>query len=152
MSHGHLSKVERGEHGRPVTPAILAAYEKATGVRLSDSKLIGFGDGSNATVGSVAVGGPVGEPITRMIDAIGRPVVPASIGEGDVVLVEQAVQLATDEDLRAGGGLVGQQARVMLRWAVGLTTTAKTDEINQRLLAAVGALAHRAGTGSKPEL
>lgn len=25
MSHGHLSKVERGEPGRPVTPAVLAA-------------------------------------------------------------------------------------------------------------------------------
>ena len=23
MSQGHLSKVERGEHGRPITPAIL---------------------------------------------------------------------------------------------------------------------------------
>jgi hypothetical protein len=31
MSHGHLSKVERGEHGRPVTPAIIAAYERVTG-------------------------------------------------------------------------------------------------------------------------
>jgi transcriptional regulator with XRE-family HTH domain len=37
MSHGHLSKVERGEHGRPITPAILAAYEKVTGVSLADA-------------------------------------------------------------------------------------------------------------------
>jgi hypothetical protein len=166
MSHGRLSKVERGEHGRPVTPAILAAYEKATGVRLSDSKIVGFGDGSadtsgagwrrgrlsdarrlgfNATVGSVAVGGPVGDPITRMIDAIGRPVVPHRIGAGDVMLVEQAAQLATVEDLRAGGGLVSQHARVVLRWAVGLTTAAKTAEISLRLYAAIGHLAARAG-------
>lgn len=37
MSHGHLSKVERGEAGREVTPAVLAAYEKAFGVRLSEA-------------------------------------------------------------------------------------------------------------------
>jgi transcriptional regulator with XRE-family HTH domain len=166
MSHGHLSKVERGEHGRPVTPAILAAYEKATGVRMTDSKIIGFGDGSadtsgaewrrgrlsdarrrgfNATVAAVAVGGPVGEPILRMIDAIGRPVVPQRIGVGDVVLVEQAARLATAEDLRAGGGLVSQHARVVLRWAVGLTTAAMTVEVNLRLHAAIGQLAARAG-------
>jgi transcriptional regulator with XRE-family HTH domain len=166
MSHGHLSKVERGEHGRPVTPAILAAYEKATGVRLTDAKIIGFGDGSadtsgagwrrgrlsdarrrgfNATVAAVAVGGPVGEPILRMIDAIGRPVVPQRIGVGDVVLVEQAARLATEEDLRWGGGLVSQHARVVLRWAVGLTTAAMTAEVNLRLHAAVGHLAARAG-------
>ena len=44
MSHGHLSKVERGEHGRPVTPAILTAYEKATGVRLAGATVIGRGE------------------------------------------------------------------------------------------------------------
>jgi hypothetical protein len=37
MSHGHLSKVERGEHGRPVTPAITAAYERVTGVKLAEA-------------------------------------------------------------------------------------------------------------------
>src|SRR5690606_2181366 len=37
MSHGHLSKMERGEAGRPVTPAVLAAYEKATGIRLTNT-------------------------------------------------------------------------------------------------------------------
>jgi two-component system response regulator MprA len=35
MSHGHLSKVERAETGRPVTPAVLAAYEKATRILLA---------------------------------------------------------------------------------------------------------------------
>jgi transcriptional regulator with XRE-family HTH domain len=166
MSHGHLSKVERGEHGRPVTPAILAAYEKATGVRLADAKIIGFGDGSadtsgagwrrgrlsdarrrgfNAIVAAVAVGGPVGEPIARMIDAIGRPVAPQRVGEGDVMLVEHAAQLATAEDLRAGGGLVSQLARVVLRWAVGLTTASMSAEVNVRLHVAIGHLAARAG-------
>src|SRR5690606_27124943 len=46
MSHGHLSKVERGEHGRPVTPAILNAYEKATGVRLTGAKVVEIGRAS----------------------------------------------------------------------------------------------------------
>ena len=35
MSHGHLSKVERGEPGRPITPAVLVAYENATGFKLT---------------------------------------------------------------------------------------------------------------------
>jgi transcriptional regulator with XRE-family HTH domain len=166
MSHGHLSKVERGEHGRPVTPAILSAYEKATGVRLSDAKIIGFGDGSadtngagwrrgrlsdarrrgfNATVGSVAVGGPVGEPITRMIDSLGRFTAPEQVGGADVELVEQAAALATAQDLRHGGGLSAQLARTVLRSAVGLTRAAMTGETAARLHAAIGALAHRAG-------
>ena len=165
MSHGHLSKVERGEHGRPVTPAILAAYEKATGVRLTGAKVVGFGDGSagsggadwrrgrlsdarrrgfNATVAAVAVGGPVGEPIGRMIDALGRTVVPHRLTGADVAQVEQAARLVTREDLRSGGGLTSQLARTVLRWAVGLSAATMTAEVSRRLHAAIGHLAHRA--------
>jgi len=165
MSHGHLSKVERGEHGRPVTPAILAAYEKATGVRLTGAKVVGFGDGSaasggadwrrgrlsdarrrgyNATVAAVAVGGPVGEPIGRMIDALGRTTVPHKLTGADVAQVEHVARLATREDLRSGGGLTSQLARTVLRWAVGLTTATMTADVARRLHAAIGHLAHRA--------
>lgn len=165
MSHGHLSKVERGEHGRPVTPAILAAYEKATGVRLTGGKVVGFGDptagasgadwrrgrlsdarrrGFNATIAAVAVGGPVGEPITRMIDALGRTSVPQRLTTADVAQVEHAARLVTREDLRSGGGLISQLARTVLRWAVGLTAATMTSDVNRRLHAAIGQLAHRA--------
>jgi transcriptional regulator with XRE-family HTH domain len=98
MSHGHLSKVERGEHGRPVTPAIVAAYERATGVRLAEAaaraereRRAQTGRGGswspgtltdmrrrayNAAVGAITLGGPLGEPVGRLIDSAGRPVPP----------------------------------------------------------------------------
>jgi transcriptional regulator with XRE-family HTH domain len=36
-SHGHLSKVETGEPGRPVTPRIIYAYEKLLGIRFAEA-------------------------------------------------------------------------------------------------------------------
>jgi len=99
MSHGHLSKVERGEHGRPVTPAIMNAYERVTGVKLSEAagqlaerreRDTGRGrkrwvpgqltdmrrQAFNAAVGALALGGFLGEPVSRLIDSTGRPVTP----------------------------------------------------------------------------
>jgi hypothetical protein len=102
MSHGHLSKVERGEYGRPVTPAIVAAYERVTGVRLAEAvvavaeqaetrlgrrqvRLWKPGELSdmrrnsyNAAICALSVSGPLTEPYGRLLDSTGRPLVPAS--------------------------------------------------------------------------
>lgn len=84
LSHGHLSKVERGEIFRPVTPAIITAYERLTGEKLRPG-----GDGGNggwrighlsareaagfaATVAAVAMGGAVTSPYTRTEPTAGR--------------------------------------------------------------------------------
>jgi transcriptional regulator with XRE-family HTH domain len=163
MSHGHLSKVERGEPGRPVTPAVLAAYEKATGIRLTGVAGHGPADADadggwrrghlsearrrtlNAKIAAVAVGGPLGEQVGRILDATGRITVPARIEVPDVVQVERAAALCTTVDMQYGGGVADQMARAMLRWAVGLLETGISQQISPRLHAAIGAIAQRAG-------
>ncbi|HEY8474315.1 MAG TPA: helix-turn-helix transcriptional regulator [Natronosporangium sp.] len=164
MSHGHLSKVERGEPGRPVTPAVLAAYEKATGIRLTGlaghrpvdpSQTGGWRPGYlsetrrrtlNAKIAAVAVGGPLSEQLNRILDATGRPIIPDRIEDPDVIQVERVAALCTSVDLLYGGGVADQMARALLRWAVGLLEAAPTGSpITTRLHAAIGALAQRAG-------
>jgi transcriptional regulator with XRE-family HTH domain len=162
MSHGHLSKVERGEPGRPVTPAVLSAYEKATGIRLTGlaSPATDPPEGGgwrrghlsearrrtlNAKIAAVALGGPLGEQLVRILDATGRIIAPARIDEPDVVQVERAAALCTTMDMQYGGAVADQLARALLRWAIGLLETDLDQQTNPRLHAAIGALAQRAG-------
>jgi transcriptional regulator with XRE-family HTH domain len=163
MSHGHLSKVERGEPGRPVTPAVLAAYEKATGIRLTGVAGHGPTDPAdsggwrrghlsearrrtlNAKIAAVAVGGPLSEQLTRILDATGRPIIPTRIQPADTIQIEHAAALCTSIDLRYGGGVADQMARALLRWAVGLLEATSTGSTATRLHAAIAALAQRAG-------
>jgi hypothetical protein len=130
MSHGHLSKMERGEHGRPVTSTIVAAYEKVTGVNLAEAaagqssepvpgrrgrschpgQLTGFRRrGYDAAIAALSVGGSLGEPYLRLLDATGRPVAPAPPQLGDVLQLERLTNLFTALDRRFGGG-AGQPA------------------------------------------
>jgi transcriptional regulator with XRE-family HTH domain len=169
MSHGHLSKVERGEHGRPVTPAILAAYERVTGVRLAEAAATiaqrrdrdtgrrgtTWRPGQltdmrrrayNAAIGAIAIGGHLGEPVSRLIDSTGRPVTPTPPDDEDVAQLEHLVTVLTDLDLRHGGGLVSQISKALLRWAVVMHDAAHVPgPVQARLAAAVSALAARAG-------
>jgi transcriptional regulator with XRE-family HTH domain len=143
MSHGHLSKVERGEYGRPVTPAIMAAYERTTGVSLSeaaaalaeqDRTRLGqrprrprvWRPGEmpdmrrknyNAAICAMSVGGNLGEPYGRLLDSTGRPLIPAPPDEIDITQLEHLTTLVTGLDLRYGGGLISQFAKALLRWA-----------------------------------
>jgi transcriptional regulator with XRE-family HTH domain len=168
MSHGHLSKVERGEHGRPVTPAIMAAYERVTGVRLAEAAATlaereedgGAGRGRtwrpgqltdmrrrafNAAIGAISIGGHLGEPFGRLLDSTGRPVTPSPPDVADVTQLERATELVTALDLRFGGGLMSQLAKTLLRWAVAmLDETGMSAAVSRRLYATVGGLAARA--------
>jgi transcriptional regulator with XRE-family HTH domain len=147
MSHGHLSKVERGEYGRPVTPAIVSAYERVCQVNLGEAaaavaeqqetqlgrrKLRTWRPGElsdmrrsafTAAVCALSVGGWLQEPYGRLLDSTGRPLVPAPPDEIDVAQLEQLAQLATELDLRYGGGLVSQFTKALLRWAVLMLET-----------------------------
>jgi transcriptional regulator with XRE-family HTH domain len=172
MSHGHLSKVERGEHGRPVTPAIIKAYEKVTGVKLAEvagqvshsrDRNAGRGGGNskgwnpgqlgdmrrkayNAAIGALAVGGFLGEPVSRLIDSTGRPATPVVPDRLDIVQLEGVSELLVGLDMRYGGGLVSQLAKSVLRWAAPMLDAHGTNQDEQRRLhAVVGAIAHRAG-------
>jgi hypothetical protein len=169
MSHGHLSKVERGEHGRPVTPAITAAYERVTGIKLTEAacavaerrdrdtgrRASTWRPGQltdmrrqayNATIGAIAIGGHLNEPVSRLIDSTGRPVTPTPPDYGDVAQLEQLVSVLTTLDLRHGGGLISQAAKALLRWAAPmLDPTHQPPEMQRQVATAVSALAARAG-------
>lgn len=168
MSHGHLSKVERGEHGRPITPAILAAYEKVTGVsladaaaalaehregvvgrrgrvwqpgQLSDMRRLAF----NAAMGAIAVGGQLGDPFSRLLDSTGRPSIPLPPRQPEVEQVERLADFLTGLDLRYGGGFTGQLAKTVLRWAVAmLEVTSVASPVGRRLYGAISAVTARA--------
>lgn len=168
MSHGHLSKVERGEHGRPVTPAILAAYERVTGIKLAEAvkqvaederhsgrrlktKTWRLGQLTDmrrvaltAAFGALSIGGHLGEPTGRLIDSTGRPVTPTPPVSVDVTQLEQLTTTLTGLDLRFGGGLVSQAGKAVLRWAMPmLDATGTSDEVRRRIARAVSELALR---------
>jgi hypothetical protein len=169
MSHGHLSKVERGEHGRPVTPAILRAYEKVTGVSLTEAAAnvaerrdrdTGRGKSDwkpgqltdmrrrayNAAIGAITIGGHLGEPVMRLLDSTGRPVTPAPPDDLDIEQLGQQSALLTAMDMRYGGGLASQLAKAVLRWAHPmLDAHGFGEEKSQRLHSVIGTIAHRAG-------
>jgi hypothetical protein len=168
MSHGHLSQVERGEYGRPVTPAIMSAYERVCHVNLREAaaavselqqtslgrrKLRTWRPGEltdmrrsafTAAVCALSVGGWLQEPYGRLLDSTGRPLVPAPPDECDLAQLEQLAELATGLDLRYGGGLVSQFGKALLRWAVlMLETPGMPKPLSGRLHRAVAALALR---------
>lgn len=167
MSHGHLSKVERGEYGRPVTPAIMAAYQRVTGVDLhwaaktaaertegpTARRLRSWRPGEltdlrrrayNAALGALTIGGQLGEPYGRLLDSAGRPLTPAPPEPSDVHQLAQITDLVTALEIRYGGGLVSKLAKHLLRWTTPmLDSISMSDHVSRRLHATVGALAHR---------
>lgn len=168
MSHGHLSKVERGEHGRPVTPAIVAAYERVTGVKLAEAmkqvaederhaglrlktKTWRLGQLTDlrrvaltAAFGALSIGGHLGEPVGRLIDSTGRATTPTPPVMPDVEQLEQLTTAVTGLDLRFGGGLVSQVGKAVLRWAAPMLDAAGArDETRRRIARAVSELALR---------
>jgi transcriptional regulator with XRE-family HTH domain len=166
MSHGHLSKVERGEYGRPVTTTIMAAYERVTGVRLAEATATLAERGSepsarrkiwrpgeltdmrrrayNAAIAALTIGGHLGEPFGRLLDSTGRPLTPAPPDAVDVAQLGQITELMTALDLRYGGGLVSQVGKSLLRWAAIMLDAMDMDkEASHQLHAAVGGLAAR---------
>jgi hypothetical protein len=100
----------------------------------------------NAAIGAIAIGGHLGEPVSRLIDSTGRPTTPTPPEEGDIEQLEQLFTVLTDLDLRHGGGLTSQITKAILRWAVAMLDTAGPPaQTGARLAAATGALAARAG-------
>jgi transcriptional regulator with XRE-family HTH domain len=162
MSHGHLSKVERGEPGRPVTPAVLTAYEKATGVKLTG--IAGHGNSDpvgrgwrrghlsesrrrvlRAKIAAVAAGGELGDKAAKLLDHTGRLLVPDVVEEADVAHLEQVAALSACLDMRYGGGVADQLARAQVKWAIMMLDREASTDIKPRLRAAVACLAQRAG-------
>lgn len=148
MSHGHIAKVEVGEPGRAVTPAVLAAYERATGVRLT------AGDGPGGwrpgqlgvaqqraylgRIGAAAVGGLPERRPHRLL---------AQHGLDRPAATDTASLQKLAEALDGIDGCGGPAAAAVLRWAVEL---ADDDDAEPEpvLCEALGMLARRAGAGA----
>lgn len=148
VSAGHLSRVERGE--RPVTPAIVAVYEQALGIRIVDlltdparRRVDAAAQPPEAFITSVAAiaAGAETESIERLLAAASGPASPRRVGRSDVAHVEQCAALVRQLDLRYGGGLAGALADDLLRWTVQLRQAAMTDAVRGTLDAATGVLA-----------
>lgn len=103
MSLGHMSKVERGEFGQPVTHAVLRGYERACGVTLTGGDGRG-GNGArrpgdlssarlrtfNAKIAAIAIGGQLGEQVNRILDSTGPIPAPVRVDDPDEAAVAQA--------------------------------------------------------------
>jgi transcriptional regulator with XRE-family HTH domain len=153
LSHGHLSKVELGEPGRSVTSTILAAYQRATGVTLTQADLgddpSGWRPGQigekarrafTGKVAAVAWGTPLEDPLDRVVAKRCRLPLPTTV---DAQHVSQLAQVAT---LLASlsGPLPGLVARAVLGWAVQLVDHSPREPTHTDLYAVVAHLAKRA--------
>jgi transcriptional regulator with XRE-family HTH domain len=150
LSDGHLSRVERGQ--RPVTPAIVAAYERALRLRITtgtvtDALIEVQADRAdrrafNTTLAGILLGNP---PEHEWEDALLRAaeealLPPGQVGEVDIAHVAQAAAMVRRLDLRFGGILAGHIGRRLLRWALPLRTASMTDHIRVRLHTALATL------------
>lgn len=149
FTHGHLSKVERGDDGREVTPAIVHAYEKALGTKIAGIVADGqpppqphgenawrsgqMSDGQRRTwrrhVASAAAG-------SSLLRSAGRVPVPRPVTDEQLAALEQIATL-----LEGAGESAGAVAHALLPWARRLATGVGTSP---RMYAVIARLARRA--------
>ncbi len=151
---GHLSRVERGE--RPVTPALILAYERVLGVPVAATSSANDGSPMPDTVDDVrrrnllssiaaaSIGVAALEPLARLFDGLtGAP--PAHVGVSEVKAVESATDLYMSMDLARHGDMAAAMARGALSWAVSLLDQRMSSATRERLFSAIGLLADRLG-------
>ncbi|MEV8633904.1 helix-turn-helix transcriptional regulator [Streptosporangium sp. NPDC051023] len=153
-SKGHLSRVERGE--RPVTPALVLAYERTLGVPVAATPENGDASFSEGTVDSVrrrqllssiaaaSVGAAALEPLTRLLDGL-PSLPPGNVGLSEVKAIESATQLYMDMDLAGHSSTATAIAGGVLSWSVSLLDRKMSSTTRERLFPAVGLLADRLG-------
>jgi transcriptional regulator with XRE-family HTH domain len=161
-SKGHLSRIERGE--RPVSPALVLAYERALGVRMSSiherlrSQVIPAGrtDGDDpmrrrnflGNVMTIATGAATLSTLASRVTELDPLPPPARVGMAEVAEVEEATQLMADWDLRHGGRLAVEQGRSLLRWCMVLLNATMSPTTSRRLCSATSYLADRTAWAS----
>ncbi|MPZ24989.1 MAG: hypothetical protein GEV12_00670 [Micromonosporaceae bacterium] len=169
MSHGHLSKVEHGEHGRPVTPAILYAYEKCLGIKIAEA--VGSGELAQehrpkqgkdwrpgqlsdfqrrawrSQVAAVGAGGSVGMPLDRLLHSAGQVRVARPVTDGLRVPLERVAAV-----LEEAGDLAGAVAHALLWWVIRLRADVDADPLVHAVMARLARRAAReAYTASRHE-
>lgn len=143
--HSHFSKVERAEPGRPVTEAVMAAYETALGMPreqlVSEIELAAVVGptrrlGYLARVAHVSVRG-VDQPVGAMLSTVRGAGVPEHPHLDEVALtgLDKISRLLAELD-----GIGGDVALVLLPWAVALPAD------QPRVAAVIAALARSAAT------
>lgn len=147
MSHTHLSKLERGEPGRTVTPWIVAAYEVATGRPLRSPDPANARPGQliaatnpvfTGTVAAVAWGRPLrGELPAFLARRCGLPH-PERLDADGVAQLTQVAELLDS----LPGPVAGLIARAVLGWAAGLVRS--PDPHRDEVYAVIARLATRA--------
>ncbi len=154
MSKGHLSRVERGQ--RPVTPALVRAYEITLGVPVAATSATNSDDPDADTfedvkrrsllssIAAASVGAAALEPLARLFDGFTESP-PAYVGLTEVEAVERATDLYMSVDLARHGAMAAAMARGALRWAVSLTERRMAPDLRERLFSATGLLADRLG-------
>jgi transcriptional regulator with XRE-family HTH domain len=153
LSHGHLSKVEHGEPGRPVTATVLAAYQKATGVTLTHGEPGDdpggwrpgqIGDKArrafSGKVAAIAWGGPLEDRLDRVVANRCRLPLPTTVDASQVSQLAQVTTVLAS----LPGPLPGLIARAVLGWAVELPDRATPERVRADLYAVVARLAKRA--------
>ena len=154
LSDGHLSRVERGQ--RPVTPAVIATYERALGVRIHPdtiTTLIAPHEPDHAdqqafhhTIAALAAGngpalGALGSGHDHQLHEATLTRVPARVTDADITHLEHAALTVRRLDLRHGGTLAAQMGAHLLRWALPLCHTGMDDQTGTRLHTAIATLA-----------
>jgi transcriptional regulator with XRE-family HTH domain len=127
LSHGHLSKMEKNEEHRPVTPIILRAYEQETGAPLTEGFMPPSGEERRAylseagarkflaQLAAVAYGQALERPAHTLIEQYRRSCVPpVTPSELDVATLRWLAELLTDEQYSTA--LAGQVAELLLGW------------------------------------
>src|SRR5690606_30596906 len=154
LSDSHLSRVERGE--RQVTPAVMAAYERAIGIPITVDVISDLAEQHphqdrewerfHSNIAMLAGGGLVGHDPDRLLDeGSGYVGSPTRVGHSDVVQVEQAAVSVRSLGFRQGGELAGYLATQVLRWASGMYCACMANEVRRRLDVAIGSVAAWAG-------
>lgn len=152
ISNTHLCRVEQGT--RTATHAVVAAYERATGIRLDADVLrelaqrsppgaVGRQEFDATTAVAMVLAGGLGEEQERRLlhQAVAFTGTPARVGAAEAAQVEQMAWQVRSFDLRYGGELAGQLGVRTLRWAAGLRAATMSDDVRRRLHTAVGVLA-----------
>jgi transcriptional regulator with XRE-family HTH domain len=150
VTNSNLSRVEREQADRPVSPAVRQAYEialcRAITADTLNELLIARGETEHrsfaTTVATIAAGGLLGEYDDKLLDEGGAVVLaPGRVSDAEVEQVEQAAMLVRTMDLGYGGAQAQHVAYQLLRWAAGLRSAPMAEPVRRRLRVGIGALA-----------
>jgi transcriptional regulator with XRE-family HTH domain len=159
LTHGHLSKMEKNEEHRPVTPIVLRAYEQETGAPLTEGFMPPTGEERRAylseagarkfmaTLAATAFGQPLNQSAYNLMAAYRRSCVPPqNPDDEDIATLRWFTELLANEQYSTS--LAGAIAEEMLRY---LARYVDAPEADARLWPVLVDLAVRAARGAEEQ-